>query len=153
MKKQILVVALISAIGLGNAGIAYTAEPGKETVAPVVVKEASETAKDIEVTLSAENKPVQMEKGTLLKVSVEGNITTGFGWEIENFNPSLLELTASDYLDKTNSGEKMMEGAPGMQTYVFRAKKTGTSQIVFWYKQPWMDGAPEKSYTLNVEIK
>lgn len=152
MRKKLAFTALIAAALCGNVGIATAAELATRTA----VVSQDEQGKDVEVNLT-KNQEISMNKGTQLKVSLEANITTGYGWEIEDFKPSLLELTESIYISDSEKSKSPdapeICGAGGVKTFTFRAKKIGKSSITFWYKRPWMEGKPEKALTLKVKIK
>jgi len=153
MRKQFVMAILFGAMSFGTLGGALAADPATGTAGITTRKAAT----DVEVTLTGDTREVQVSKGYQLKVAMEGNPTTGYDWEIEYFKPSLLELTTSEF---TSAQEKPAStdgvaicGAGGMKTFVFRAKKSGKSPLIFWYKHPWEDGKPAKTFTLNVEIK
>ncbi len=143
-------------------GMAFFGMPANclaaETASVTQTVETQETvAQDAEVIFPADGQEVQVSKGFQLKVSLEGNITTGYDWEIEDFKPSLLEVTESVYVDAAQNQEKsdapVKVGAGGVKTFTFRAKKAGETRLVFWYKRPWSEDEPEKAIVLNVKIK
>lgn len=154
MRKSFVFALLFGMAFFGMPKNCLAAETASETQTVAAQENVSQ---DAEVIMPVDGQEVQVSKGFQLKVSLEGNITTGFDWEIEDFKPSLLEVTESVYADaaqnQENPGTPVKVGAGGVKTFTFRAKKAGETRLVFWYKRPWSEDEPEKAIVLNVKIK
>jgi len=172
MKKFAIMTVLCVSMALCMAGTGYAIASGgcvveekklmpmsSETEGGCVVNEEKiplQTAdqESIEVTLTEAAQNIEMAVGATLKVIIAGNPTTGYIWEIEDFKPSLLELSDRSFVSAAaGNDENPMVGVGGNEVFTFRAKKTGESSITFWYKRPWETTEPEKIQILNVKIK
>lgn len=85
-------------------------------------------------------------------VTLQANPTTGYQWQIQHYDRSLLVLTATHYLKpKTN-----LLGAPGQIQFSF-ALKDGVTRptctvIKFVYKRPWeTEIGSQKIATINFQ--
>lgn len=70
---------------------------------------------------------------------LEENITTGFGWEAEVGEGSVVELQESKYVEA--SGKEI--GCGGMRVLCFVARSPGTQEIRLKLRRPW--DPPDKS--------
>ncbi|UCG63162.1 MAG: protease inhibitor I42 family protein [Candidatus Zixiibacteriota bacterium] len=91
---------------------------------------------DIAFTLTEEDSGavVQVNSGTVFKVVLVSNITTGFSWTFETpFDTPPLKLLDQYYLDP-DSG---LPGAAGTQHWIFQAYSKGTTYIDLVYWRIW----------------
>ncbi len=108
----------------------------------------------VQVTLTEAPQDIEVKRGSQLKINIASNPTTGYSWEIEDFKPSLLEFTERAFASESaGAGEKKRPGSGGTEIFTFRAKKAGDCSVVFWYKRPWENNEPAKTYTLTVQVK
>ena len=84
---------------------------------------------------------VAVEIGTVFKISLDSNPTTGYSWSAE-VDPDFLKVK-----DDTYKSESNLLGAGGVQTIEFEALKTGQTKITMKYMRPW-----EKEAIKNHEI-
>ncbi|MBM3132856.1 MAG: hypothetical protein FJZ95_07495 [Chloroflexi bacterium] len=103
---------------------------------------------------SANGKEVKVDIGSVIAVTLESNITTGFSWALaENSDESVLQFVESRYEEPTAS-EPPIVGAGGHEVWTFKALAKGTSTISMEYTRPWeKDVAPEKTFTLTVVVE
>lgn len=69
--------------------------------------------------------------GETFSISLKSNPTTGYRWQPE-FNSEFLELLSSEF-----TPDSTLIGAPGVETFEFRALKQGKTEITVMYKRPW----------------
>ncbi len=89
-------------------------------------------------------------KGDTVKITLDGNPSTGYRWDFENESPYVVELESEDIVSQNNN----LVGAPARQVFLFSARKAGKSTIVFKYRRPWEKAQKpvfEVVYTIVVE--
>jgi len=92
---------------------------------------------------------VELDTGQKLTVSLAGNPTTGYSWEVSEIDPAVVELVGEpDY--KTDS---KLIGSGGVYTFVFKGVAPGQSSIKLVYHRSWEEGvAPEEEYEILVNV-
>ena len=90
------------------------------------------------LTLAAENsgQPFDILINTDISIALEANPTTGYKWTISEMDTSILTQVknASFYTDSKKVG------APGIQTFRFRATASGKTRLKLIYHRPWEKG-------------
>jgi inhibitor of cysteine peptidase len=98
----------------------------------------------------ANGKTVDLAVGQDLRVSLPGNVTTGFDWAVAGALPSQLTSVTSTYVSSSTG----VVGAGGTRTLVFRGAVAGTGTLRLRYARSWETGiAPAKTYTLTVNVR
>lgn len=78
---------------------------------------------------------VKLKSGDKLIFSLTANYTTGYAWElIEDYDKEIIELVDRKY----EVDNKEVVGSPGVETFTFKTKKIGKTQINLVYKQSWV---------------
>lgn len=83
------------------------------------------TTKNINVKLNDE-----------LTIALDSNPSTGYEW-YPNYDTNFLEMVSSYYIPSNENC-----GAPGTDVFVFKALKTGETDVIFKYQRIW-DPNPE----------
>jgi len=99
---------------------------------------------------------VEVAVGSLIKVTLESNPTTGFKWELtEISDQTVLQLVGSKYEPgKEASQDPPLPGAGGTEIWSFKAIKQGESTISMQYSQPWEGGMKAaKTFDITVVVK
>jgi len=78
---------------------------------------------------------VEIASGEQFTIKLEANITTGYEWQAE-YDESLLALLESEYVPDDEDGPP---GSGGAQFFTFEGLKSGATEIILVYKQPWME--------------
>ena len=93
---------------------------------------------------------VELEAGQKLTVSLAGNPTTGYSWEVSEIDPAVVELVGEpDYQSDSD-----LIGSGGVYTFVFKGVAPGQSSIKLVYHRSWeTDVEPEKEYEIFVNVK
>ncbi|MBY0358590.1 MAG: protease inhibitor I42 family protein [Candidatus Obscuribacterales bacterium] len=92
---------------------------------------------------------ISVNKGVDLKISLAGNISTGYTWDVESTSGKAVEqVGGSDYVDSSNSDR---QGAPGTFVHTFKANETGTTTINLKYSRP--GGKPARTYSVTIDVK
>ncbi len=106
-------------------------------------------ASEITVTDDNNGQSITLSPGQYLNVSLKANPTTGYTWEVSEPLAFLQQEGEPQY-----KAESDLIGAPGRQTFRFKATGTGQGKLVMVYHRPWeKDVAPLATYSLNVTVK
>jgi len=104
----------------------------------------------VSVDASDAGETVTLSKGDYLNVSLAGNLTTGYTWEMLPLDTSII----------TQRGEPIMKpdskaiGSGGMITLKFQAVKTGQTQLKLIYHRPWEKGVePVNTFEITIVVK
>jgi predicted secreted protein len=130
---KILILLLSLAGFYCNTHPSASSQPGRTDIADGVNKYALPTD-TIETKIGAE-----------FRIEIRATLGTGNRWMLEDsLDKNYLTLIGSTTI--TDSTE--MAAKPDLQTFVFKAIKTGSSTISFVYKRPW-----KKNTEANAERK
>ena len=91
---------------------------------------------------------VTLEVGQRMDVYLDSNASTGFEWELEELDTSVLEHTDTVY----HGCVVPMPGCPDSQTWKFIAVSPGSTDLRLIYHQPWLDVDPERTFELTVTV-
>ena len=107
------------------------------------------------ITLAESNngQSLNLKVNQMVQIRLESNITTGFKWNLSNeTDTNIFSLISSGY--KQASTDKKLVGAGGYETFIFKAKSKGNTNIVLTYNQPWEKGvAPLKTFKINIVVE
>jgi inhibitor of cysteine peptidase len=92
---------------------------------------------------------VTLAVGDTMEVVLDGNPTTGFTWETEALDTSVLrQLGESEF-----QPESALIGAGGTFTFRFEAVASGQTTLRLVYHRPWeTDVPPEKTYEVTASV-
>ncbi len=113
---------------------------------------ASETAgvEPRTINLPPEGGQIEARLGDMLELTLEGNPTTGFNWEVEALDEAVLEQEGDPVLEP----ESDMIGAPSAMTFRFKAVGTGQTTLTMSYCRPWEEGVePVRTYRVEITVK
>jgi inhibitor of cysteine peptidase len=82
---------------------------------------------EISIDNSDNGTTVQLKIGESLIINLASTKSTGFSWQLNQINASVLEFVSSQYITPT------MPGAPGTEVWIFNAVGVGTSAISMEY--------------------
>lgn len=80
-----------------------------------------------------EGRQYQVSPGQTVSLRLPENPTTGYRWEVEFFDDSILGAPASDFY---TSGEPAV-GAGGIRTFAFEARSPGKTHLRLILKRSW----------------
>ena len=91
---------------------------------------------------------VTVRVGRTFTINLEGNPTTGYRWEVVEYDERMLKLTGEDY---TSSSDRI--GAGGIQEFTFTASQAGRTKVELVYRRPWeKDVEPLRTFTAKVRV-
>ena len=93
---------------------------------------------------------IPSKKTNILTVELNSNPTTGYSWQCTLEDSSVAELTAQSYEQKNK--DKQLVGAGGTETFIFTAKKAGTTKVFFTYKRAWEESEFDKKETAVITV-
>jgi inhibitor of cysteine peptidase len=107
------------------------------------------TATTVEVDDSHNGNSISLSLGQILVVSLEANPTTGYTWEVDDIDVSMLNQLGEAQFQP----ESEAIGAGGTQTYYFRAIAEGQTDLSLAYLRPWEQRVtPLRTFILHVQI-
>ncbi len=123
------------------------------------------TGKPITITISEDDfrrnnahpsKEVTLAPGDTLVIELGSNPTTGYRWTEKpaNSSPKVLKQAKHEYIQRggKDPNGKPILGAGGVETWIFRAAKSGKVTLGFSYGRPWQ-GGEKGTWTLKVSAK
>ncbi len=95
-------------------------------------------------------KTIQLKNGDTLVVTLDGNITTGYNWEMLPQDPAILKQLGEPEVVPDSAAL----GAGGKITLKLQAVKTGQASLTLIYHRPWeKDVPPEKTFEVTILVK
>ncbi len=105
----------------------------------------------IAVVAGEEPQTVTLQAGDTLRVTLPGNPTTGYAWELSQVNDTLLKPQGE--LAFTPEGGDLV-GAGGTFAIEFKAQEVGSTTLLFIYRRPFeADTPPLQTFELTVSIE
>lgn len=105
---------------------------------------------EIVITQSDQGKTIDAQQGDVIVLSLEENIATGYGWEIESNKGTVLTLEQSNYNDDVG----MEMGRGGTRALRFGASALGSQEICLQLRRPW--DPPEKAikqFSITIQVR
>lgn len=111
---------------------------------------ASSLPKEVKLTKDDGGKSVEVAKGGMLEVVLEGNPTTGYTWEVGTIDDKVLKLEGEPGFKADSNAV----GAGGVMTLKFKAEGAGKTDLKLVYHQPWeKDQPPAETFEVAVTVK
>lgn len=93
---------------------------------------------------------IELKADQKLQVSLAGNPTTGYNWDLVEYDQSVLKQVG----DMKYKADSKLIGSGGVMTFTFEALASGNTTIKLIYHRSWeTDVPPEKSYELIITVK
>jgi inhibitor of cysteine peptidase len=105
----------------------------------------------LEVTAQDNGKVVSAALGNLIRITLESNPSTGYNWELRDFEYGAADFYASDVMARQSGN--VFVGAPGNTILTLQAVQAGTQQITAVYRRPWE--APDQvaaTFSFQLEV-
>ncbi|MGD2251566.1 MAG: protease inhibitor I42 family protein [Anaerolineales bacterium] len=105
---------------------------------------------EVELDMTDNRSQVELEVGQVLVISLEGNPTTGYTWEIGGIEESVLRQVGEAVFE----AESDLVGAGGVQTLRFEAVGVGQTSLALVYHRSWEEGvAPLETFSVQIEVR
>jgi predicted secreted protein len=90
----------------------------------------------VEVTAADNGKTVKASIGNLVRITLESNPSTGYNWELRDFDYGVAVFYRSDVVARPGRGNVLF-GAPGDTVITIQAVQPGSQDITLVYRRPW----------------
>jgi len=85
-------------------------------------------------------------KGGVIEITLRGNPTTGYTWNIVEYDPKILKLEGSTFIRDSD-----LIGAGGVETFKFLIIGKGKTDLVIQYNRVWeKDVKPLELFKLSI---
>lgn len=135
MSKKTIIIGLVVVALVAAGALAAVALSDDDTATP-----QSFTAADSGASIT-------LAPGESFTVSLTGNPTTGYSWEVAELDAAVLETGEPVY----EVGSDLM-GAGGTYTWTFTAVAAGEAQLELVYHRAWEQAEPLETFTLEVTV-
>jgi inhibitor of cysteine peptidase len=96
-------------------------------------------------------KEIPLDLGEQLVITLPGNPSTGYSWEVRTMDTAILEQVGEPEFASDNTD---LVGAGGLLTLTFEAKKAGSTSLELVYHHPWeTDVEPLQIFAIQVTVK
>jgi inhibitor of cysteine peptidase len=130
-------IALITAAVVLLAGAGFAA-----------ITSGDDGSDTVTMSLTDDGATVDLKPGDTLILDLEGNPTTGYTWQTQALDESVLSLTGEpSYVSDTD-----LVGSGGTMTFEFEAVAAGQTDLTLTYHRPWEDVDPIQTFTLSVNV-
>jgi inhibitor of cysteine peptidase len=103
------------------------------------------SGKTVKISADDNGSTVEMKQGQTLVLSIGGNPTTGYIWEVESVDENILQsMGEPDY-----KSDSMLIGSGGTYKFKFTAVSAGTTTLKLKY---WRTFEPENPPVENFEV-
>src|SRR5665648_174517 len=101
----------------------------------------------VSIDAASNGETVEITPGSSLKLSLKGNPTTGYLWQVIEIDDSILKpVGESKYKSDSN-----LAGSAGEFTFLFSAQKPGQTTLKLGYLRPWESGVePLEIFEVNI---
>jgi len=112
------------------------------------------TSKKVKVVASVSDSQIELKKGQTLVFTLESNPTTGYQWEVIEYDESILQLKGEVEFKSFDTRNPPPSGKGGTETFRFDAQSTGKVILKLVYHRPWeKEVEPLKTFTLHVLVR
>ena len=120
-------------------------------IALIVATGCSPQQQEVKATVDDDGREKQLKKGQTLVVTLEGNPTTGYSWEVAEPHNTQVLRQAGEPEFKVESD---LVGAAGVQILRFEAVNAGKTTLKLIYHRPWEEGVdPLETYSIQVVVQ
>ncbi len=90
----------------------------------------------VEVTAKNQDQVVHAAVGNLIRITLESNPSTGYNWELRDFDYGVADFYSSDVVARQGKGNVLF-GAPADTVITIQAIKPGTQDTTLVYRRQW----------------
>jgi inhibitor of cysteine peptidase len=106
--------------------------------------------KEVKVGANDNGSQIKLNKGQMLVITLEGNPTTGYTWEVAELNADVMRQVGETEFQPESSPL----GAGGVQTLRFETLNVGQTPLKLVYHRPWeKDVEPLKAFSIQVTVQ
>ncbi len=101
------------------------------------------------LTLDSNGERVTLASGDTIEVTLEGNATTGFSWELVDYDPMVVTTEGEAVYE---SEDTELVGVGGAWTWTLVAQEPGECVVQFVYRRSWEDEQPEATFSFTANV-
>jgi inhibitor of cysteine peptidase len=117
----------------------------------LTLSSACSSPKTVSLTIADKGNQLNINVGTLIIITLDGNPSTGYTWESKDLDTVILEQVGDPVFNSNSPGQV---GSGGTLSLSFKALQPGKTTLTLVYHRPWETGIdPLDSYTLIVSVK
>lgn len=108
------------------------------------------SGKTMKITEEMNGQTITLKQGQTLSVSLSGNPTTGYNWEVDEVDQAILApLGEAEY-----ESDSTLVGSGGLYTFNFSAVETGTTTLKLkYYRSFEADVPPVENFEISVIVE
>ncbi|MBA4383116.1 MAG: hypothetical protein C0410_00115 [Anaerolinea sp.] len=108
------------------------------------------SGKTIKINADDNGSTIEMKKGETLYLSINGNPTTGYTWEVESVDQNILQSAGEpDY-----KSDSAMVGSGGTYKFKFTALNPGTTALKLKYWRTFEpENPPVETFEVNIVVQ
>jgi predicted secreted protein len=102
------------------------------------------------LTIDADGDRVPLSPGDEIRVALVGNMTTGFTWDLVEYDAAVIAPLGDPTYEQDGSGDAV--GTGGTWTWTLRAVAEGESPVRFVYRRSWEDEDPASVFSFTATV-
>ena len=138
MPQKIAMITVAAAVLAGGLIVGFSNDDGTP----------EETTASMELTADDGGGSITLSPGDRVTVTLTGNPTTGYGWEVGDLDSAMLVMVGEEYVPVSQE----LIGSGGVYTFTFEASGSGETDITLTYLRPWEDVDPLETFTVHVTV-
>lgn len=109
--------------------------------------------KPLALTAADNGKTHTVKAGQAIVLSLKGNITTGYGWDVDKVDGTSV-APVGEIKYRSDAQPEGMVGGGGVFEAKFKARQPGKTTIKLKYCRPWeKDTAPAETFTVTLVVE
>ncbi len=114
---------------------------------------ATPIPKTIQIVKADAGKTIEVAKGDSVEVTLRGNPTTGYSWNLISGKDAVLKQVGHPTYRQDPAPQGKV-GVGGNFTFRFEATEVGTAQLKFVYERPWeKDVPPAQTHEVIIYVR
>ena len=107
------------------------------------------SAKEVNLYATDNGSQVELKSDQTLVISLEGNPTTGYTWEVAEVDEGVLKQVGEAEFE----AESDAVGSGGVQTLRFETVNSGQTSLDLVYHRSWEDEEPLETFSVQVVVR
>ena len=109
---------------------------------------------EIKLDANDNGRRIELEKGQVLVITLESNPTTGYRWEVVEFEEPILQQMGGAEFKVSDPREPPPPGTGGWETFRFEATSAGQMALNLVYHRPWEEDVdPLETFSVQVIVR
>jgi inhibitor of cysteine peptidase len=112
-----------------------------------------QSSTEVRMDNQANGSEVTVKPEQVLVIQLESNPTTGYGWEITQYDEAVLKTQGDAEYVSSDPGQKLV-GAGGVEVFRFKPIVSGKTHLQLVYRRSWeVDVEPIQTFDLDVTVQ